>query len=261
MAKYLISRLLLVFLIKFFYSWAFNTKAQLVHFFDINVGFGLTVLSYILTFLVIVLAVFTINILFTILNMKGSLFVEIRREISKNGFVNSINTFIYKFFKKLGRNIEVEVETDKYPSLFIILAIFILPFIKGNPIFKNYYGIYKEYEIEGQGRYAERTDYVENKKYIIHKSEKDEIKEIMNSLENEYDKYEPDFRVKKRGYLFAQAGMIDGYKSLHKEYYGLLSYVECLLFSVLEKLINSIMYFLIPFVISILIIRYKFENK
>lgn len=262
MAKYLISRLLLVFLCKFFYNWAFNTNAQLVQFFDISEGFVLSALSSILTVLVLAFGVFIINLLFSLLHITDNIsFAEFVEKIRDKGIVNSFKFYISNFFKILSANFDEETKIEKYPNLFLVFVFVFLPFSKGNPILNNYYGIYKEYEIEDQGRYGERTDYIENQNYIVHKSNKSEIDGRMNSLEENDDEDEPYFEVKKRGYLFIQAGLIDGYKTYHKEYEGFFSYLECLLFSALEKLINTIMYFFIPFITFILIYHYKYENK
>lgn len=262
MAKYLTSRLLLVFLCKFFYNWAFNTKSQLIQFFDINEGFGLTALSYILMILVLILGVFILNLLFSILHITEEISIdEFIKNISKKGFLKSVKYFIKNFWSLLSENFEIETRLEKYPNLFLVFVFIFFPFSKGNPILNNYYGIYKEYEIEDQGRYGERTDYIENQNYIVHKSNSSEIRGRMSSLEENYDEDEPYFEVKKRGYLFVQAGLIDGYRTYYKEYEGFLSYIECLFFSALEKLINTIMYFFTPFVICILIYHYKFDDK
>lgn len=262
MAKYLISRLLLVFLCKYFYNWAFNTKSQLVQFFDISEGFGLTVLSYALTILVLVLGVYLINMLFSMIHLTDEIsFVEIVGKIRDKGFVNSLKIFTANFFEILNNNFNAETQIEKYPNLFLVFVFIFLPFSKGNPILNNYYGIYKEYEIENQGRYGEQTDYIVNQNYIVHKSNESEIRDRMNSLEENGDEDEPYFEVKKRGYLFVQAGLIDGYRTYYKEYSGFFSYIECLIFSALEKLINTIMYFFIPFIICISMYHYKFENK
>lgn len=262
MAKYLISRLLLVFLCKFYYNWAFNTKSQLIQFFDLSDGFGLTVLSVLLTIIVIALGVFKINLLFSLLHLSEEIsFEELVKKINDKGFIKSFKYYTKYFFEIISANFNEETKLEKYPILFLVFVFIFLPFSKGNPILNNYYGIYKEYEIEGQGRYGERTDYIENQNYIVHKSNTNEINGRMNNLEENYDEDEPYFEVKKRGYLFVQAGLIDGYRTYYKEYDGLLSYIECLFFSALEKLINTIMYFFIPFVIFISIYHYKFYER
>lgn len=262
MTKYLISRLNLVFLCKFFYNWAFNTNAQMVQFFDISEGFILSALSFILTVLVLAFGIFITNLFFYILHITDNIsFAEFVEKIRDKGIVNSFKFYICNFFDILGANFDAETQIEKYPNLFIVIVLIFFTFSKGNPILNNYYGIYKEYEIEKLGRYGEQTYYEEIQNYIVHKRNKTEIDRIMNSLEESYDEDEPYFEVKKRGYLFIQAGLIDGFRTYYKEYKGFFPYLECLLFSALEKLINTIMYFFIPFITFILIYHYKYENK
>lgn len=258
MAKYLTSRLILVFLCKFFYNWAFNTKSQLTQFFDMSDGFILTILSGILTILVLALGVFTINLMFFLFHLTDEVTIDdIFDKIKSKGLLNSLKRFVNNFFEILGNNFNKEIELERYPNLFLTFVFFFLPFSKGNPILNNYYGIYKEYEIPDQGRYGERTDYIENQNYIVHKSNTSEISGRMNSLEENYDEDEPYYEVKKRGYLFIQAGIIDGYRTYYREYEGFLSYIQCILFSAVEKFINTIMYFFIPFITFIGIYHYK----
>ncbi|MFN6336495.1 MAG: hypothetical protein ACK4V4_08250 [Sphingobacteriales bacterium] len=255
MFKYLITRLLFVFLCKFFLSWSLNTESHLDQFFDYKNG---SVLCYLFSILIIALGLFTINLLFTIIHFNENEPFEDRVKILKIiGLVHYSKTFFINFWSILKKNFKVEIETEKYPGLFIVFIFFFLPFFKGNPILNNYYGIYKEYEIteENQG------GYIENPNYIIHKNNTNEIRGRINNLEENSGENEPYFDVKKRGYLFVQAGIIDGYKTYYKEYKGFLSYFECLFLSGIEKLINTIMYFFIPFVVFILIYHYKFEVR
>ncbi|GAB4206476.1 MAG: hypothetical protein Fur0023_16350 [Bacteroidia bacterium] len=65
---------------------------------------------------------------------------------------------------------------------------------------------------------------------IIHKNKNSQIRSITNSLEENYGDEEPYFEVKKIGYLFVQAGLIDGYRTNYIEYKGFLFYIECLFF-------------------------------
>jgi uncharacterized membrane protein len=261
MAKYLISRLLFVFLCKFFYNWAFNAKSHLIQFFEISEGFGLSILSYILTFLILVLGVLTLNLIFSILRLteKKSV-VELVREITDKGYAKCAKLFITKPYKILSGNFDAEAQQEKHPNLFLVFIFIYLMFIKGNPILNNYYGIYKEYESENQG-YVERTDLSENQNFIVHKNNESEITYRMKHLEESDDQGDYDFIVKKRGYLFLQTGLFDGFRTYNKEYQGLFSYIECLVFSALEKLINTIMYFFIPFITCIAIYHYKLEDK
>jgi hypothetical protein len=213
-------------------------------------------------FFILGLGLFIINVLFSILHLTEVIsFNEIVEKIGNRGFINSLKTYIRNFWSELSENFEIETRLEKYPNLFMVFVLFFLPFSKGNPILNNYYGIYKEYEIEDQGRYGERTDYIENQNYIVHKSKMNELNGRVRSLEENTDEDEPYFEVKKRGYLFVQAGLIDGYKTYYREYNGFFSYIECLLFSLIEKLINTIMYFLTPFILCITIYHYKFKNE
>jgi hypothetical protein len=258
MGKYLTSRVLIVFFVKFTYNWVVNTKSHLIQFFDFSDGYILEIVSYLLMFLFIVLSIFIINISFSILHLTETLsFEQIVTKIKHNGIGKSVKSYVENFWSELSENFEKEVKLERYPNLFIVYILTFQLYPKGNPILNNYYGIYKEYEIERD----EYTAYVEHPNYIIHKSKVSEIKGRMRSLYDEFDEDEPYYEVRKRGYLFLQTGLIDGYKSYYKEYKGFLSYIECLLFSIFEKLINTIMYFLIPFILSIMIYHYKFEKK
>lgn len=258
MIRYLISRLLIVFLIKFFGSWAINIQPQLSQFFDLSIGFIFNVSIILTTFLVLGLGLLVINLLFSIFHLtEVNSLNEIIEKIGNKGFLNILKSYAINFRSKLSENFEIERKLEKYPNLFIILVLFFLLFSKGNPILNNYYGIYKEYEIENQGRYGESTDYIEDQYFIVHKSEINEINSRVRKIEENAEEDEPYFNVKKRGYLFVQAGIIDGYKTDYKEYKGSLSYIECLLFSAIEKLINSIMYFLTPFILCISIYHYN----
>ncbi len=262
MVRYLVSRFILVFFIKFCYSWIVNVKYQLIQFFYFSRGFWLDLTSYILIVIFIIFSVFVINAFFSIYHLSKTLSIEqIFLKIKKQGLLKSFKLYLNIFFDELKLNFEREVSSEKYPVLFLIYFFVFQLYPKGNPILNNYYGIYKEYEIDkmgGRGNgYEEYTDYIEEPSYIIHKSKAKSLKKTMKSMayDDEYD--EDYFSVNKRGYLFLQAGLIDGYKSYKKEHTGLLFYFECLLFSIIEKFINTVMYFLIPFVIIVLIINYK----
>ena len=142
-------------------------------------------------------------------------------------------------------NLSHEFQSDRYGQLFIFTALFFLPFVNGNFIVNSYYCVYKEYEFD-EGN-------VERQCFIIPKKNDSELRRVMNNLEENAEEDEPYFEIKKRGYLFVEAGVIDCYKDYRSNYSGLVCYIECLLFSAFEKLISTLMYFLIPFVIFILI--------
>jgi hypothetical protein len=92
MTKYLFSRLVLVFHLKFFFSWAYNAEAHLILFFDINEGLVLTILSYTLSAFIIITGVFTINLFFTLLHLTSDEEPsEIIGDIKEIGLINFVN--------------------------------------------------------------------------------------------------------------------------------------------------------------------------
>lgn len=246
------------FYVSSFIPGAFNTKVQLIQFFDFRTDFALTSLSFIMTVLAMAIGLFTINLLFTFIHLAQEVSLEqISKRTRGKGLFNCCKFFIRNFWSILRDNFEIESRLEMYPQIFLLVLLIFLPFLKGNPILNNYYGIYKEYEVEYQNRDGAVFDRIENKNYVIHKSK---IKQI-RSLENGTSEGELYFEVKKRGYLFLQAAIIDGYKTYYREYKGFLSYIECLFFSLLEKFINTIMYFFIPFITLISFYHYKFEQR
>jgi hypothetical protein len=258
MARYLTVRLLFLFLIKFFVSWAFHVKSQLKQFFNFNDGNLLDGLSVLLTLIILGLGIYTINLMLTIIHLKKKITIgKPSNKVDNNVFQDSIKTRITEFWHLFNYNISFEIGLEKYPRLFLFSVFIFITFYKGNPILNNYYGIYKEYEVEKENG----NEYIENQNYIIHKSNKGEINGRMKKISENIIEDENLFKVKKRGYLFVQAGIIDGYKTYYKEYNGFISYLECLLFSGIEKLINTLMYFLLPFTFFIFIYHYFFDEE
>jgi hypothetical protein len=113
----------------------------------------------------------------------------------------------------------------------------------------NYYGLYKSYEIEMKsGILQEEYDRV-----IVPKSI---AKSTINTIENNCEDWE-DCEVNKQGYVFIDAGVFDGFRRLDSD----VSFLKCLGFSILERLIHTLMYFFLPFIIGILIIEKYGEKK
>ncbi len=137
----------------------------------------------------------------------------------------------------------IERRKEKYTILFFILLAISIWFIKGNPIVNNYYGLYKSFKVETRDGNSEQ----EYDKIIV---SKDFAKETINKIESDCEDYE-DCDVRKRGYVFVDAGVFDGFVSLDND----VSFFRCFAFALLERLIHTLMYFLLPFLIGILIIR------
>lgn len=259
MTKYLLSRFLIVLLVKFYSGWIFNLNNQIITFFDVEASSWLNSFYWLLFgAITIISALISINGIFTFIQLSETIgFKKTAEQINLKNF----KLFITNYFGILNKNFEYEIKREKYPNMFLLFVFIFIPFFNGNPILNNYYGIYKEYEFERQGRIGERTDYIESQNFIIHKSKINELNNRMANLENNYDEDEPYFDVKKRGYLFLQSGLIDGFKSNHKEYTGIFSYLFSLLYYLIEKLVITIMYFFIPFLISIMIYEKRTKHN
>jgi hypothetical protein len=138
----------------------------------------------------------TINLLFSILHISEEIpFEEIIKKVRDKGLLNTCVIYFKNFWTILSNNFKIETRAEKYPNLFLVFVLIFLPFSKGNPILNNYYGIYKEYEIDDQDN---RTNYIENQNYIVHKSRKNEIRGRMNSLEENLKSHSKGERIFKR---------------------------------------------------------------
>lgn len=264
MTKYLISRFLIVFLVNYFIDWAFNINAQFIQFFDTDLtdNFFLEFLSWLLAVLILGLGIIAANVIFTLRSITEHIsFLELIEKIKHKGIKESATLFFENFVELFSVNFRNELHLERYPNLFLGVALVFIFFVNGNPVLNNYYGIYKEYEIEGQGRTGGGVAFVENKSYIVPKRDKRTISDSFNFLES-YSRDEHYYKVKKRGYLFMQAGLIDGFKTRDRDYEGLVAYIECLFFSMMEKSINTFLYFLLPFFLAISFYQYnKKETK
>lgn len=263
MSSYLITRLLIVVLVKFFIGWAFNAKSQLIQFFITSYIQEnlLLILGWILSGLVIALGIICLNVILTVIRYADKLSIEeIFNYIKKTGLVLLVKEFFQGFPHTFSNNFNHEINRERYPNLIFFFLLLYFPFMNGNPLINNYYGVYKEFSVEELGRYDVSTSYLENKYFIIPKTEKEEIQSTMNDLEATSDDGNWDFIVKKRGYIFLQAGLLDGYRDDYSGYRGFSDYIECIIFSLIEKMINAMMYFLIPFVLLISIYHYKISK-
>lgn len=264
MLRYLMSRVSLIFIIKFFMSWGLNIPAHFSHFFHLNVSrhWYLTILSSLAIGLVFLFGTIFLNVVFLFFRLSDdNSFTEIIEKISKLGIRKSLKLFFGDFFHILNENFKNEMFLEKYPKMFLMLSFLFLSYIKGNPLFNNYYGIYKEYEVLSQGDVDENTEYIEKQYYIVKSGDLKTITSTMKQLEmGDYEDEDNDyFEVKKRGYLFFQAALIDGFKSNSRES-RFDSYIGALFFTAFEKLIAILIYFFIPFLICISIMHYS-EGK
>jgi len=259
MSKYLFSRILIVFFLNFFSGWAFGLDKQFMQFFQTNLtdNFFSKILSWILILVIIAFGLFVFNISFTFLRLTDKYtYAQFIYKARGQGLMKSANNFVRNFYSFFIANVKNEISKERYPYGFLCFVFVFLSFMHGNPIFNNYYGIYKSFEFEESVRGIENTKFVTNNEFIIDKKNKKKIAAKIHKLEAEYEDGDPYYEVKTRGYLFIQAGLIDGFKAYSKEYKGIQSYLVCLFYFAVEKLIMVMLYFLLPFIISISIFHF-----
>ena len=249
MFKYLLSRFVIVLFIKFFYSWAMNFQTQCYYFFNWS-STSFSILDYILDWLwlffmfaIILIGIFLMNLIYTIKNHVSRFgWQGYFRIVKQAGAERIINNFLGFFWRNVRKNYRIEVEKEKYPNLIILLVLFILPLIKGNPILNNYHGVYLEYSNpEGGGGFDKTT-------FIYPKNELQKINQQVENMEQDVD---ADSEVNTSGYIFLQAGLMEGFKPIKQSHKGFVAYWNSLGYLLLEKFIITIMYFLIPMLLFI----------
>jgi|688.fasta_scaffold487831_2 hypothetical protein len=268
MIKYIFTRFLFVFFVIFFFGCYPSIGYQLNQFFGIDIGTYYGVILLLCLFLAFVF--FNINLIFYFLRLTDNNSIEVLlKRIRSYGFLQSFKFFSLNFFKILNKNFKVEGIREKYPMLLIYsLGIcFLYSEFKSNRkfVFHNYIGVLKQYEDEeeihyGEGVSQESINYTRFPDYIFNKSDKSEIEEriiILKNEEQENPKYSFGyFTVETRGYIFIQTGIMEGFSSYNRGYKGLFAYLECLSLYSLEKLIDTIISFLFPFMVFIVIYHY-----
>jgi hypothetical protein len=267
MIKYIFTRFLFVFFVIFFFGWDCSIGYQLNQFFGIDIG---TYFDVILLCLFLAFSFFNINLIFYFLRLTDNNSIEVLlKRIRSYGFLQSFKFFSLNFFKILNKNFKAEGIREKYPMLLIcsLCICFGYSEIKstGKLIFHNYIGILKQYEDEeeihyGDGVSQESITYTRFPDYIFNKSDKSEIEERIISLKNE-EQENPNysfgyFTVETRGYIFIQTGIMEGFSTYNRGYQGLFAYLECLSLYSIEKLIDTIISFLFPFTMFIVIYHY-----
>lgn len=260
MIRYSISRFVFIWLVMFFTGWALNIGPQVLLFFDIDLssGFFLKILKWLFTILILFYGLFIINIVYTsisLLNKETDYKDKLKIILSESKPVNYVKAYIYRIFKVLSLNFDNEVKKERFSSMYVVFIFFYIPltmaFVKGNPLIYNYIGIYKEYESVEAGRYGESSYTPVKSTYIVNKRENKVLALIVNEFKKDYDNYyEPDFEIKKRNYIFIQAGLMDGFESIDNYYKGFAQYFICVLYSLCEKFISCFLYFMIPYLLA-----------
>jgi len=250
LTKYFISRVLLLFIASFFIGWAFNAwqSEQLHNFFDIDFW---SIFKMFVASIILVIGAIVLNLTFTLLYWKEYLldnFIVENDEVkNKRSAIFYKLVFDYRFSIILFA-FKYEKQREKYPVLLCVLAfLFTYPiFFKGIPFVNNYCAIYGT--VEGEGRNG--VPLTKEIPGIV--VPKNEVKQNENEMWEEMSDYVED--IDNKGYVFLQAALIDGFKS-YRYNDGLVSYIGCLPYYALEKLIRVLMLFLFPFVIGTIVIE------
>ena len=236
--KYIFSRFGYAFLLVFFLHWIFNIHTDFI-------GTVAMVIIGLIGFVSIILFFIFINRNEPVGDNETllSLFKKLDEiDTSKSKFSNYLKVIFSLDFLQAIFHIEYKVERKRYEILFIILLAISIWVFKGNPIINNYYGLYKTVEVEMRYNVSNR----EYDKIIVPKNLAYEAK---RNIERNCKNYE-ECDVKMRGYIFVEAGIFHGFKPLNNNY----SFFSCFFFVILERLIHTLMYFMLPFLIGIYII-------
>lgn len=233
------------------------------HFFNIDLydNFFLGLISICLSIIILLIGLISLNVFFTIIHSpEKNLFYYLKRKLNKK----VIEKYLKGLLEVTSNNFKKETKKPELDHVFlwVLLAFYALSiFVKGNPYFYNYVGLFRQFDVEvSYGRGADGNANVEETVCIYQKNQKSKIEDKINYLEEKF----PDSEIRKSKYLFIQAGIIDGYKTGAFSYTGIGSYLECLLLSLMEKLISLFFVFLIPFIIILYVTRFieiKNENN
>jgi len=263
--RYILTRTLTVFLIILFYKWIINIDNQLLIFSNISkYSFFYQPLIGLVGLIIIILGLLLFNSVFSLIkSSKDNNTSPLIQSINKNSLISYIKQSFSKFQTILVQEYKFELreENKMFTPPFLLFALIIIIFIEGSPIVNNYKGIYmnfEEYNSNGETYYKAEPYYVFNKKDTL--SINRNVRDLRNSdfIEEEYFEYDDvDYYDSERGYLFEQTAIIEGFKPYGKNYSGFFNYIICLIYFSIEKLIVTIIWFLIPFLTWVGIALYK----
>ena len=233
----------------YFFNWAFTLKQQLAFFFNYHSkDTGYSIIHWLLFFSILALGLLVINFVFAIATLTEKIGTKLFfKKVKDKGIFKSLKYFI-KHCGQLGENnIRAEIEREKFPKLFIGIILLYFPLIEGSPLINNSYGVYKTYEIDDLGRYGEQTKTISFDRILFNSNERSQIQSKINEFEHESTE-ENYFDVHTKGFIFKYAAYFEGFLPSQMIYFN-GHYIECLAISFLEKLIITIIYFLIPFIL------------
>jgi hypothetical protein len=265
LTKYIFSRFLFVFFISSSYEWISNLDKQVDNFFRTYQG---SFLHYVLIILIGILAISFLTLLFIrIFTLLHASYTSGLENVFRKLSIRKIPKFIvltpFFILPLLENEVDIEREHKKYTFPFMAFGLILIFFINGSPFINNYSAVYLNYEVpsgDGNASYKEQKTYVfgkDNTELIEKKISEVASKEYLEDNLYEIEDYNLDYYGTTRNYLFEQTAEIEGFESYNKSYKGVLDYVSCLIYFFIEKLIITIIFFLLPFLVWIGISFYK----
>lgn len=160
--------------------------------------------------------------------------IEIAFLISFIGF----GWFFYSFYSTY----LTEYLPEYKPAFFLLLPFFTFWLLNSNFIY-NYVAIYSSIDSEGLKSTPVVKEYPNE---IFPKADIFKIEQRVEELESD-EEFEDE--VSKRGFLFLETGLINGFKSNNSQTHGLIDYLCCLGWALIEYMFVSILYLFTPILI------------
>jgi hypothetical protein len=258
MIRYIISRVLILLIPIFFIGWALNALQtdQLYNFFGIEFW---SVFKLLFAVAVMIIGAIFLNLVFTLLYFKE---FTLQYSIESINGVNLIESGIFRLmvfdpnFSVILFAFLFEKKREKNPSFLLVCVLASLFFepivLKGIPFINNYTAIYATLEAEGRNGLPTTTEFPG---IVVPNSEANEAEDEM------WETMPPPFDdIKTYKYIYIQTALIEGYKSSYHEK-GFASYFGCLSYYALEKTIQVLVLFLLPFLIGVVVIEVINEIK
>jgi hypothetical protein len=255
MVKFILSRTLLLSILSFFLGWAIKSydSEQLFIFFGVHLW---DIFHAVIFVLILLFGALVLNFTFTILYWReysNAQFLTNREKRVINRF-QLFDRLVLDFkFTIIGFAFGFERQREKYPeSLFLgVLLFFNVLYFQGSPFINNYCAIYGEFEFEGM------HDLPVTRELSGIVVRNDKVKAAEDKLLESMPDYVDDVGHKK--YIYMEAALIDGYlgKLNHN---GLFPYLKCLSYYALEKGIDVLIYFLLPYFTVILFLELRYRK-
>lgn len=272
---YLFERFSFVFLTYFFLKWIINLDKQLDSFYGIR-EYSIMYYPIIIFCGIIIIGLFIISsflLFFLSQSIRENKVEECFKKISFKNILLIIWGSFFLLFPLISNQLKYEKENKKGTMPFLIFSLILIFSIKGSPFIYNYTGVIVSFEVpySGSNGAPDGENTVNIPTYIYDKKDEDliqqkikkTIKEIDNTEDDGYESYEDTkyedlgYDISTRNYLFEQTAIIEGFKSKNEIYYGFVDYISCLIFFAIEKLIVTIIWFLIPFLTWVGIATYR----